>query len=544
MQHARWSNCKDERLTAKKRAPSPTRVPPQSSSYFISDEYECCDSLEVVTHPHHRRNISEESIALCQLNQSPDKKTVTIKVPKNARSADTSDRKRTQNEGYVKLRNPEMNFKQHKQKKHSNSLDNISDSIQSLLGCTSAYNFCQSRRNLGDGRNRYEKEAMTSELEPLFFVGDKELYYNNDDITDTNIVVHHQPKYKEENLPKDTLPEELRPKRYTRSSFKKQKVSLYNEKELDLYMKVPIMENKAPPPKMENKATETDKPKSSSSSSRDTAEMKRKTFLRKISLQDTYLNYNQDYWLDFRKSVRFHKSIDLGYFGDDENRKVEVIVERTKPKLSERITEKSNEVIDEVEIGRQQSVPYEIGRSSRNSELTGSWGRTAPTLADFRKAGPAKNFFLLPSSENIPLFCERNGNIETDFDVFGDSPDEEYLVIEKAEPVVGNGMDGKHGDSGGSGEHSYDSHLDSYDLIHKYDFSQFYEIKLNTEADPVRRSTVFNFQGGHAFFGENLNSTSDDSDVFYNETENSEAPDRTYPGRTMFSEKPRNSGIV
>ncbi|KAL0268003.1 UNVERIFIED_CONTAM: hypothetical protein PYX00_010105 [Menopon gallinae] len=467
---------------------------------------------------------------------------VTINVPTIARNADASGRKRTENEGYVKLRNPEVNFKEYKQKKQSNSLDNISDSIQSLLGCTSAYNFCQSRRNVGNGRKNYEREAANSELEPLFFVGDKELYYNNDDISDSKIVVHHYPKYAEEGRPKDTLPEELRPKRYTRSSFKKQKVSLYNEKELDLYMKVPIIENK--PPKMENKATETDKPKSSSSSSRDTAEMKRKTFLRKISLQDTYLNYNQDYWLDFRKSVRFHKSIDLGYFGDEENRKAETVVERPKPKLSERITEKSSEVIDEIDIGRQPPVPYESGRRTPNSGSTESWGRSAPTLADFRKAGPAKNLFLLPSSENIPLFCERNGNIETDFDVFGDAPEEECLLIEKADPVVATGREVRFGDSSDSGEHSYDPRPDSYDLNHKYDFSQFYEIKLNSEADPVRRSTVFNFQGGHAFFGENLNSTSDDSDVFYNETENGEAPDRTYPGRIMFSEKPRNSGMV
>ncbi|EEB17461.1 hypothetical protein Phum_PHUM466670 [Pediculus humanus corporis] len=92
--------------------------------------------------------------------------------------------------------------------------------------------------------------------------------------------------------------------RYTRSSFKKQKT--INQEDYNGVFD-PMGEHENTLKLLSNRVQEIETdPNRKQLKQCKMAELKRKTFLRKISLQDNHLNYNQDYWLDLRKSKSFH----------------------------------------------------------------------------------------------------------------------------------------------------------------------------------------------------------------------------------------------
>lgn len=515
----------------------------------------------MIRHAHSQSGgFSSESIPLCQVNQ-PKSETpenvISINVPVISSSVNekiqTPRRKRTSESAETKLNSNyerlsdskdynEHNMKNHK--KYLNSLENISDSIHNLLNCVPIYNFCQSKKGSENPGKKREEE------QPLFFVGEKDLYYKSDE-ANHQTVIHHcrgaSMSPEETEMYGKLLPQESKPKRYSRSSLKKQKISLYEEGESDSYKKVPTQETAKP---------ETPKPKPKTLTP---AEIKRKTFLRKVSLQDTYLNYNQDYWLDFEKTGRIHRSIDLGYFGnDDENENKKVTGPKTK--LQE-VSEKSNEdekTINESKaiiirqsdlpsryhktgkkLNRRDSEPVMVRNKKCSCNNCGNRVReseretktVADIIADLNKSIniESRKSWFLPSNENIPLFYERNGQIETDFNMLNDLLDEDCLLIDRIEsssPVEHQFVYNGHEDESSNDRLSCDSNVD--DLFQRFDISDFCEIKLNSNNDDddkvdsndvVKRSSVFNFQGGQAFFGENRISTSEESDVFVNETD-------------------------
>lgn len=538
----------------------------------------------MIRHAHSHSGFSSESIPLCQVNQpkseSPDN-IVSINVPVISNNVNekvqTHKRRKSDitvetkiNKDYERLSGDDNNKlkvtdfnnyhepKMKNHKKYLNSLENISDSIHNLLNCVPIYNFCQNKKNAENlDRNKRRKGrgggGDEEEEEPLFFVGEKNLYCKSDD---SKNVIHHYRETKlspeESEMYENLLPQDpsKKPKRYSRSSLKKQKISLYDEKELDLYKKVPTEKPETPKPKTLTPA-----------------EIKRKTFLRKISLQDTYLNYNQDYWLDFEKTGRFHRSIDLGYFGADEEEKKEKKEKKEgkakkstgpKPKITETISEKSNETeLNNVtcQIKKIQTRQSDLPSSRRNHKSVKHFSRrdseplmirnkkcscnncgnkvksepetktVAEIISELTKTEQRKSWFILPSNENIPLFYERNGHIETDFDMINDLLDEDCLIVDRIEsssPVdefILNEDDGLFNDDSDEEKNNQNNNNRMFDI------SDFCEIKLNSDdnepvcVDNVKRSSVFNFQGGQAFFGENRISTSEESDVFLNETE-------------------------
>lgn len=529
----------------------------------------------MIRHAHSHNGFSSESIPLCQVSQpkseSPDN-VISINVPvissninekTQKRKSDDDKIKTSESSRYMRLGSVSENVtefngnehsKKNKHKKYLNSLENISNSLQNLLDCVPIYNYCQNKKYNENLDYSKRKEART-ELEPLFIVGKQDAYLNDEA---SRNVVHHTKRPsmspEETEMYQKLLPQETKPRRYSKSSLKKQKVSLYDERELDLHNKVPTPETKFH--KAEVEPTEKPRPKTLT-----TAEIKRRTFLRKVSLQDTYLNYNQDYWLDFEKSGRFHRSIDLGYFGNEDEQKAEAKEKQgPKPKLTETITEKSNELVDsamqEEEIQskaiiRQSDLPSKSHRSGkhfvrgeseplivRNKKCScnncGSRVRTEAEVRENSKTvtemiadlqanhkDSTQKSFALPSNENIPLFYERNGHIETDFDMLNDLLDEECLLVDKSHDAdAGHRMDEfvYNGRTEFDEPFNLDSHEDLFELSRRFDLSEFCEIKLgNNDADSVKRSSIFNFQGGQAFFGENKNSTSEESDVFFSE---------------------------
>lgn len=223
-----------------------------------------------------------------------------------------------------------------------------------------------------------------------------------------------------------------------------------------------------------------------------TAEMKRKTFLRKVSLQDTHINYNQDYWLEFEKSTRFHTSLDLGYFtpGDappDKPKDVGPITVEPIQAISASIHRQSEMPLKTKPryITRGDSEPYIVRKKCSCNECGPDNGKRmvppmaraatdqtshtpTPQLSSSSSSSRAllANAIRSPSTENLPNlpFLERIGHIETEFETRSES---------------------------GSGSGS----------------SVFSEVSLNAsppDPDPTvtPRSATFDFEGGSAFFGE------------------------------------------
>lgn len=267
------------------------------------------------------------------------------------------------------------------------------------------------------------------------------------------------------------------PKRYTRSSLKKQKTRLQNGSLSELNKLVPNTEKND----CDSKINSCQKSKIER-----TAEIKRKTFLRKISLQDTHLNYNQDYWLELRKSARFHKSIDLGCFGGEQREKetTEVVepVSRPDPLLREK--SKSNQTFDNLSVSsssKSVSKPVEEYKVSKwdSDPLVFSSDLFPCQVCDLMGSLKPDNFgekrlqnieysrnrnnWL--SNENIPLFTERNGFIETDFEGL----EEEWVFINKPFEVC----EGKYL----LPKSNKNDEISDFPIIN--DFNDFYEINLS-----------------------------------------------------------------
>lgn len=223
------------------------------------------------------------------------------------------------------------------------------------------------------------------------------------------------------------------------------------------------------------------------------AEMKRKTFLRKISLQETHINYNQDYWLEYDKSTRFHASLDLGYLKSHEN---DIAIKHckdtgptatVKPQLEQiqEPTVKPNHTI----ISRQSDLPYSKTKRANRLFLRGdsepqicnkkcscneheqhSEKDSNNSLVFHSSSNLLANAIRSPSTENLP-FLERIGQIETEFET------------------------------------------DSYSRMHGSNSSDssnaFSDISLHLQSTtPSPKSMTFDFNGGSAFFGEGVRTDS------------------------------------
>lgn len=414
-------------------------------------------------------------------------------------------------------------------------------SFQNDFNACHANTFYQRGKSLDEVVLCQDEEKIKSE--PLFFI----------EVDNVKI------KIKEDSsgyVNSKTQKQNEKPKRYSRSSLKKQKIqysddcyvepckntAMVERENADKTLREPILENDS------NRKSRVIK----------TEEIKRKTFLRKVSLQDAHLNYNQDYWLDLRKSGRFHQSIDLGYFGDERVEEVKEIVatpKKTESSIEERQIQelscpeavackvhKGNEkprsmtmrgfetlvkgaTMDTLSRCDSDPLVFTSVRSSCKSSnlinLKNSGTESSELLLEIISGCETKDlksrkgsWFLLPSNENIPLFSERNGLIETDFDVLNDTSDEKCLVFGKSKAIE-NDLAKQNGNGNASTESS-EAGKNGYSIF--FDFSNFCEIQLtssNNDSDNenVRRSSAFGLSEDLK-----LISISNESDAFY-ETE-------------------------
>lgn len=513
-QHLRWPlRHFDDRSTAAKFSPSKwtsrSRVSsvifPASPSFLARTSLEC-ESSQLLRQDHSREHFSAEAIPLCQVTQPRSEQQanfVSFNVPtiNNGVREKAENRKRPieQFKNYipgggkiVKLENDSTSFEKKEKINNVCSLVGNEYQFQNVLGVH------RSDRNVRNSDEHDSKEYKDAHMQhnPAF-LGDTGNYRLGSKEEDGEAA---------DSVPAPAIPgsstQREKPKRYSRSSLRKQKRRYYDDRDPEPCNNVPTSECKENP---DTNFQESETERNKLPNEVKTAEMRRKTLLRKISLQDTYLNYNQDYWLDFKKSPRFHKSIDLGYFGKEEIVKVQN--QRIKKKTNDKkvqvciwpeaVHSEGAGSLDQFLIGsdpvRPESKKEALTRSDSDPLLFSK--RSSPShlrpinnnsneevICRFMsesegRVGRSQSWFLFPSNENIPLFSERTGLIETDFDGFEEaslgSEDERSFIGERKVSFSGREVLNKRKNASRVEKdfYSFSSHFPDYD--------NFYEIKLN-----------------------------------------------------------------